>query len=118
MGLSELLNVFIDSSKQKYHSRVSRKLSDPSSSSKCYLLILKSFVSTKETSILPPLLDDKGNFVNDFKVKCNLFNRFFAQLCPIIKNGSKLASGLLKQPITHLMILTLTEMTLKKLYVV
>ena len=49
---------------------------------KSYWSILKRFITTK-TSLIPPLL------INDrFKTKANLFNKFFAKQCTLLKNDS------------------------------
>ena len=62
---------------------------EPSTSSKTYLSILKTFCNGKKVPLIPPL--NVGNkLVADFKEKARLFNEFFASKCTPITNDSSL----------------------------
>ena len=69
--------------------RISQKLMDLATSAKTYWSILKTFLSNKKISCIPPLFY-QGKYVTDFKKKAELFNSFFARQCFIIQNSSKL----------------------------
>ena len=68
--------------------KLSTKLANPSTSSKSYWSILKTFVNGKKIPIIPPLLvNDK--FVTNFFEKANLFNEFFSKQCqPLPKSNT------------------------------
>ena len=68
---------------------MSTKLDNPSTSSKTYWLILKTFANGKKIPIIPPILvNDK--FVTNFLEKTNLFNESFSKRCELLKNNSTL----------------------------
>ena len=70
----------IRSSKEKLYCKFSTKLANPSTSSKTYWSILKTFINGKKMPIIPPLLvNDK--FITNFLEKANLFNEFFSKQC-------------------------------------
>ena len=59
---------------------LSLKLNNPSTSAKTYWSILKTFYNGKKVPLIPPL--QIGNtLVSDFKMKANIFNKFFASQC-------------------------------------
>ena len=61
----------------------------------CYKLktlwwsILKTFYNDKKIPLIPPLLTD-DKFVTDIRTKANIFNKFFAEQCIPLTNGSVL----------------------------
>ena len=60
-----------------------KKLSDPSTSHKCYWTLLKTLVNGRKTPCIPPLF--RGNkFILHFKEKSEIFNSFFAKQCLLI----------------------------------
>ena len=65
------------------------KLANPSTSSKTYWSILKTFVNGKKIPIIPPLLVN-DNFITNFLEKANLFNEFFSKQCQPLQNNSTL----------------------------
>ena len=68
---------------------MSTKLANPSTSSKTYWSILKTFVNGKKIPIIPYLLvNDK--FITNFLEKANLFNEFFSKQCQPLQNNSTL----------------------------
>ena len=71
--LQNELNSIIESNKQKYYSRLSKKLVDPMTSTKSYWLTLKVFLNNKKIPCIPPLRHQK-KYVTDFKEKAVIFN--------------------------------------------
>ena len=68
---------------------MSTKLANPSTSSKTYWSILKTFVNGKKIPIIPPVLvNDK--FITNFLEKANLFNEFLSKQCQPLQNNSTL----------------------------
>ena len=59
---------------------------------KTYWFILKTFYNNKEIPLIPPLLIDK-KIVTDVRTKANIFDKFFAEQCTPLKNGSALPSS-------------------------
>ena len=66
---------------------LANKVIDPTTSSKTYWSILKTFYNGRKIPIIPPLLiNDK--LETDFKKKTHYFNAFFASKCtPLINNS-------------------------------
>ena len=79
----------IRSSKEKFYCKLSTKLANPSTSSKTYWSILKTFVNGKKIPIIPSLLVN-DNFITNFLEKANLFNEFFSKQCQPLQNNSTL----------------------------
>ena len=92
-ALQNRLTSTIENAKSEYYSKLSRKLSNPETSSKACWSLLKSFVNDKKMPIIPPLYHN-GNFITDFCQKAELFNSFFAEQCSILLNSSKLQTNL------------------------
>ena len=65
-------------SKKEYYENINRKLKDPSTSSKTYWLIMKTFFNGKKVHVIPPLLFN-STFVTNVQEKTNIFNSFFAK---------------------------------------
>ena len=70
---------------------MSKKLSDPSNSPKCYWILLKTLLNGRKIPYIPPLFHD-NKFIADFKEKNEIFNSFFAKQSPLIDNGRILPS--------------------------
>ena len=67
-------------------------MSNPSTSSKTYWSILKAFCTNKKIPLIPPIFI--GNKLeSDFKLKPNLFNKYFACNSTPINNDSYLPSS-------------------------
>ena len=75
----------------KYYKKILKKLSDTSTSSKCYWTLLKTLLNGRKIPCIPPLFQDH-KFVTDLKEKSEIFNSFFAKQCSLIDNGSTLPS--------------------------
>ena len=73
----------------KYY-KISKKLSDPSSSPKCYWILLKALLNGWKIPCIPPLFHN-DKFITDFKEKSKIFNSF-AKQCSLIDIGSTLPS--------------------------
>ena len=87
--ISSSLTESIRSTKEKFYYKLSTKLADPSTSSKTYWSILKTFVNGKKVPITPLLLvNDK--LVPNFLEKSYLFNIFFSKQCQPLQNNSTL----------------------------
>ena len=87
--ISSSLTETVRSSKEKFYYKLSTKLSNPSTSSKTYWSILKTFVNGKKVPITPLLLvNDK--LVPNFLEKAYLFNIFFSKQCQPLQNNSTL----------------------------
>ena len=67
------------------------KLSDPSTSPKCYWTRLKTLLNGRIIPCIAPHLHD-NKFITDFKEKSKIFNSFFGKQCSLIDNGSTLLS--------------------------
>ena len=81
------LNDLISSTKTLYYENLAKKLNNPLLQAKTYWSIFKTFYNDKKIPLIPPLLiDDK--FVTDIRTKANIFNKFFAEQCTPLRNGS------------------------------
>ena len=74
--------------KNKYYSKVAKKLLDPSTSPKTYWSILKTFLNNKKIPVIPSILHDK-KYITDFKQKAEVFNSHFSKQ---LINNSKIPS--------------------------
>ena len=92
-NLQNHLNQFIQKAKQNYLSKVAKKLSDPSTSTKCYWSLLKTLLNDKKIPCIPPIFHN-NKYIVDFKEKSEIFNTFFAEQCSLIPNKSVLPSQL------------------------
>ena len=82
----------ISARKEKYYIHLAEKLNNPSTSSKTYWKILKSFYKDIKVPLIPPLLVN-NKFVSDFAAKANLFNEFISSQCIPLSNNSVLPSN-------------------------
>ena len=78
------LSELISTRKDDYNLHLANNLIDPTTSSKTYWSILKTFYNGRKIPIIPPLLIN-DNLETDFKKKAHHFNVFFASKCtPLI----------------------------------
>ena len=75
----------------KYYRKISKKLSDPSTSPTCYWTLLKTLLNSRKIPCISPFFHD-NKFITDFKEKSEIFNSFFAKQCSLIDNESTLPS--------------------------
>ena len=69
-SLQNLLGVSIEASKERYYSRLSMKLMEPSTSPKTYWSVLKSFHNNKKIPCIPPIFH-QNRFATNSKKKPN-----------------------------------------------
>ena len=74
---------------EKFYCKLSTKLANPSTSSKTYWPILKTFVNGQKIPIIQPL-PVNDNFITNFLEKANLFGEFFSKQCQPLQNNSTL----------------------------
>ena len=72
-SLQNKLSSLIKTSKQEYFSKIAKKLSDPSISSKIYWSVLKCFLKGKKVPCIPPIFHE-NKFVTNFREKTELFH--------------------------------------------
>ena len=75
-----LQNQFIQSihtSKQEHFNKISEKLCDPLTCTKCYWSLLKTILNKKKIPCIPPIFHN-NKYASDFKEKSDIFNFFFA----------------------------------------
>ena len=72
-------------------SKHNRKLNDPSTISKSYWSIMKTFFNGKKVPVILSLLFH-GAFVTDFQEKVNIFNSFLAKQWTLVSSNSVLDS--------------------------
>ena len=83
------LSSLIASLKNKYYSKVAKRLLDPSTSPKTYWSILKTFLNNKKIPVIPPIFHD-NKYITDFKQKAEIFNSHFSKQCLPLINNSKI----------------------------
>ena len=83
----------IHTAKQRYFNKISKKLCDPLTSTKCYWSLLKTILNEKKVPCIPPIFHN-NKYVTDFKEKSEIFNSLIANQCSLIPNSSILPSEL------------------------
>ena len=74
-----------------YYNQSAQKLIDPTTNSRTFLYILKTFINGKKIPLISQL--NVGNkLVTDFKEKARLFNEFCESKCTPVSNDSSLTS--------------------------
>ena len=76
-NLQNHLNQSIQIAKQNYVNKITQRLGDPNTSSKCYWSLLKTLLNGKKIPCIPPLFHG-DKFIADFREKSEIFNSFFA----------------------------------------
>ena len=108
-----LLGVSIEVPKQRYYSRLSKKLMDPSTSPKTYWSVLKSFHNNKKIPCNPPIFHENRFVSYQFQRKSRIIF-FFAKQCSIVDNGSEIPSFLHPKTDKSLSNITFTEKDIEK----
>ena len=93
--LQNELDSIIESNKQKYYPRLSKKVVDPMTSIKSYWSTLKMFLNNKKIPRIPPL-KHQNKIETDLREKMEIFNSF-AEQCSLMNNSSKLPWTFLKR---------------------
>ena len=83
----------IHTAKQKYFNKISKKLCDSLTSTKCYWSLLKTILNQKKEQCIPPIFHN-NKYVTDFKENSEFFDSFFANQCSLIPSNSILPSVL------------------------
>ena len=73
-------NDIIAKAKSTYIDRLSRKLTDPSSSPNIFWSSMRRLLNNKKITNIPPL-QEGSSFVTNFPEKASIFNSFFAEQC-------------------------------------
>ena len=94
--LQNELKSLIEANKEKYYSRISKRMMNPLTSAKTYWAILKSFLNNKKIPCIPPMFH-QNRYITKYKDKAELFNNFFANQCYLTKHSSVLPSVLFKR---------------------
>ena len=94
--LQNELKSLIEANKEKYYSRISKRLMNSLTSTKTYWSILKSFLNKKKIPCTLPLFH-QNSYITKCKDKTELFNNFFANQCSLINNSSVLTSLVFKR---------------------
>ena len=85
------LSSLIASLKNKYYSKVAKRLLDPRTTPKSNWSILKTFLNNKKITVIPPIFHD-NKYITDFKQKAEIFNCHFSKQCSPLINNSKIPS--------------------------
>ena len=91
-SLLSKLSSLIETSRQEYFSKIAKKVSDPSISSKTNWSILKKNLTDKKVLFIAPIFHE-NKFITDFRGKAELFNSLFVNQCSLIKNTSVLPTN-------------------------
>ena len=94
--LQNELKSLIEANKEKYYSRISKRMMNPLTSTKTYWSILKSFLNNKKIPCILPLFY-QNRYMTKYKDKAELLNNMFANQCSLINNSSILSSLLFKR---------------------
>ena len=77
-SLQQHLCKLIENTKSKYYFRISEKLNNPNTSTKCYWSLVKTLLNGKKVLRVPPIYDN-NRYVTNFREKCQLFNSCFSE---------------------------------------
>ena len=78
---------FIGTVKQKHFNKISNKLCDLLTSTRCYWSLLKTKLREKKVPCKPPIFHN-NNYVTGIKEKSKIFNSFFTNHCSLSPNNS------------------------------
>ena len=79
----------IETAKSNYYKDLENKLSNSKNDNIFWSVVNRLVGRNKKMTNIPPLLEH-GNFVTSFQEKADLFNKYFANQCNPIENGSVL----------------------------
>ena len=86
----------IEANKEKYYSRISKRMTNSLTSAKTYWSILKPFLNNKKISSIRPLFH-LNRYITKGNDKAKLFNNLFSNQCSLINNSIELLSLLFKR---------------------
>ena len=81
----------IYTAKQKYFNKISKKLCEPLTSTKCYWSLLKTILCRKKVPRIPPIFHS-NKYVTDITEKSEIFTFSFANQCSLRPDNSILPS--------------------------
>ena len=90
------LTLLITTLRNKYYSKVAKKILDLRTSPKTYCSILETFLNNKKIHVIPSILHE-NEFITDFKQKAEIFNSHFSKQCILLKKSSIISSECPKQ---------------------
>ena len=99
--------------KNKYYSKVAKRLLDPGTSPKTHWSILKTILNNKKIPVVPSIFRD-NKYITDFKQKAEIFHSHFSEQCSPLINKSKIPSECLRKSNESLFSITFEIKTLKK----
>ena len=111
--LQNKLSCLIETSNQEHFSKIAKKLSDPSISSKTHWYIYKKCLTGEKVPCIPPSFHE-NKFITGFREKAEIFISQFANQCSLIKNTSVLLLTVKILQINPYITLPLLTMTLGK----
>ena len=94
--LQNKLKYLIEANKEKYYSRISKRMMNPLTCTKTYWSVLKPFLNNKKIPCIPRLFH-QNRYISKCKDKAELFNNFFANQSSLINISSVLPSLLFKR---------------------
>ena len=68
-SFQKILGISIEASNERYYSRLSKKLMEPSTGPKTYLSVLTSFHNNKKIPCIPPIFHKNGFVTNLKKIR-------------------------------------------------
>ena len=77
-SLQQHLSKSIENAKHKYVFRISEKLNNPNTSTKCYYSLIKTLLNGKKVPCVPPVYEN-NRYATNFKEKCQLFNSYSSE---------------------------------------
>ena len=83
----------IYTAKQKYFNKISKKLCELLTSTKCYWSLLKTILCRKKLPRIPPIFHS-NKYVTDFRENSEIFTFSFASQCSLRPDNSILLSEL------------------------
>ena len=93
--MKSLKNMLKKTKTPKYFNMLNR-LVDPMTGTKSYWSTWKMFLNNKKNPFIARL-SHQNKYVTDIKEKAEIFNYFFAEQCPLIKNSSRLPLKVFKK---------------------
>ena len=112
-SMQGFLTATIDKSKEQFHSRISTKLMDSTTSPQAYQSMFKTILNDKKIPCIPPIYHN-NNYITYFKEKAQIFNDLFAKQCILVENTIKPLTNSFKKQIIFSQLSRLLKMILQK----
>ena len=101
-------------SKERYYSRISKKLMDSSASPYAYWSLFKTFLISQKIPCIPPLFHN-NKFISNFRDKVEVFNNFLSQQCTLIDSAIEIPARLNIKTIKTLSSIPITRADIAKI---